>query len=225
MMNAKIEIARFNKNDKLLEKRIFPCRSFTLHFIDTLYLLMTKTADPATVNIIDISNTSRAVNNSQSGPGSSSALGLGAPGGGQLFNIRAHSWESPGYHIASVVASDQVGIQVGSNNTAPIPTDYKMNTRILHGAAAGQLEYGGCELVNYVAVNPNSSFDIRRYFYNRSGGNVTVREAGLYSTNGVTGRWGEAAWLFCVARDAVAPDVAVADTEILRVTYTVQITV
>jgi hypothetical protein len=101
-----------------------------------------------------------------------------------------------------------------------------MASRIAHGRGSGQLEYGGCELLNVNFVNPNGQFTIRRYFTNASGGSITVNEVGIYSTGCHSFSPSPlGSWVFLVARDLVSPGVTVNDGEILRVTYVVQITV
>lgn len=92
------------------------------------------------------------------------------------------------------------------------------------GRSIGEMEYGGCDLVNYSVINPNASFDLRRFFYNRSGGSIDVREVGI-STRMSTflGNFMAVPWL--IARDVVAPAVTVNNTEILLVTYTPAIVV
>ncbi|GAI34202.1 unnamed protein product, partial [marine sediment metagenome] len=115
---------------------------------------------------------------------------------------------------------EKVGIQVGTGTTAPTPTDYALETRIAHGASAGQLQYSGTELLPLTYAAPDVSFTIRRYFTNGSGGSITVNEVGIYALIATT-----TAWAVCAARDVVSPGVAVADGEILRVTYVPQTTV
>jgi hypothetical protein len=82
------------------------------------------------------------------------------------------------------------------------------------------MEYGGCELVNLLFSNPNGSLDIRRYFTNNSGGPITVQECGLYAAGTIDG----GSFSFCIARDLTG-GITVNHTEILRATYTLQITV
>lgn len=88
-----------------------------------------------------------------------------------------------------------------------------------------QLEYGGCELLNITFSDPNGEFTIRRYFTNASGSSITVNEVGIYGGGTQFPSNYGAAFAFLIARDIVTPGVAVADGEILRVTYVPQITV
>jgi hypothetical protein len=123
----------------------------------------------------------------------------------------------------STLCGQDVGIVVGSDNTAAAPNDDALGTQISHGVAAGELQYGGMEVLVPTFANPNGEMIIRRFFTNDSGGGVTIEESGIYAL-GAAGI-GATTWAFCIARDVVAPAVVVADTEILVVTYTVQITV
>jgi hypothetical protein len=94
------------------------------------------------------------------------------------------------------------------------------------GQSVGEFDYGGCEISGLTFVDPNGSFIIRRFFTNNSGGVITVQEVGIgASAVGGQSPYTLSAWPFLIARDVVAPGVAVNNTEILRVTYTPSITV
>jgi hypothetical protein len=84
-----------------------------------------------------------------------------------------------------------------------------------------EIEYGGCELINLIFSDPDGEFTIRRYFTNNSGVSITVEEVGIQVMGEDTSNDG---WVFLIARDLTG-GIAVADTEILRVTYVPQITV
>ncbi len=113
---------------------------------------------------------------------------------------------------------DRFGIQVGTGAVAVNTADYVLGTKIAHGAGAGQLIYAGSEIELPVIAAPNATMLMRRFFYNKSGGGITVNEVGMYtwSTN--------VAYQFMLFR-ALTGGVAVADNELLRVQYTFQITV
>jgi len=91
------------------------------------------------------------------------------------------------------------------------------------GRSSGELQYGGCELVDMVISDPDGEFTIRRYFNNKSGESRTVNEVGIYAAGGSDGD--ECTYSFCIAHDIVSPGVAVADGQLLRATYVPQITV
>jgi len=96
------------------------------------------------------------------------------------------------------------------------------------GQSIGEMEYGGMELVHRVTANPNDAFDLKRFFYNRSGAAIDVKEVGINASTPI--KTNAAAteyklWMQMIARDVVAPAVTVANTELLLVTYTPAITV
>lgn len=217
VLRTKIETNLFNHSLKLIDHREQPSRSWTKHLFDLWYVLAGYNSNTL-AGINDITPASRNLGTTAN---QFSNLRIGSAPGGVHTPI-LNTWNGPLIpETTTMPMGDIIGIQIGSNNTAPAPTDDKLNTRILHGETGGTLLYGGCELYGFSFVNPNGSFKIRRYFTNASGGNVVIREAGLYSP----GRVSDAiAYLFCICRDVFA-DVTLPDTQILSVVYTVQITV
>jgi len=227
MLTVKLILERLDKDHRVLERREQPSKSFVRNFISLLYCAHAQIQSGAPYTITDIDGSARTVD-SQSISGARYSKGnlmIGAPPGISAARCL------PGSDAASVVTlmnrweieGSKMGIQVGTGVTAVTPTDTALATRILHGRAAGQLEYGGCELVGIAFVNPNGEFTIRRYFTNLSGGSITVNEAGIHSAG--TDYNDYYAWAFLIARDIVSPGVAVANTELLRVSYVPQITV
>ncbi|MBA7690546.1 hypothetical protein ES703_99075 [subsurface metagenome] len=95
------------------------------------------------------------------------------------------------------------------------------------GRSSGELQYAGCELVDLTFSDPNGEFTLRRYFKNNSGESRTVNEAGIYASGVHLPAPVKPGYIysFCIAHDIVSPAVAVADTELLRVTYVPQTTV
>lgn len=91
------------------------------------------------------------------------------------------------------------------------------------GQSVGEFDVGGCELVGLTFSDPNGEFTIRRYFTNNCGQSITVNEVGIVSTGEDNSE--AFTWLVLIAHDIVTPGVAVADAELLRVTYVPQITV
>jgi hypothetical protein len=96
-----------------------------------------------------------------------------------------------------------------------------------YGMSIGEMEYDATILRPIVTADPISSFEIVRRFTNLSGASITIQEVGINMVMPVlaitTGSNGNGIGM--IARDVVAPGVAVADTEILVVTYTPSITV
>jgi hypothetical protein len=97
----------------------------------------------------------------------------------------------------------------------------------LYGTSPREIEYGACDVSGLTVANPSAEFDIRRLFTNRSGGAITVRECGIYAAfpDTYSGSFCGSGGAVCICRDVIAPDLVVADGEVLAVTYTPQITV
>lgn len=220
-----ITFHRLSADYELLEKRTQRSRSWTRHFFDLLYEPLGYSSNTL-ATVPDIFGTNRVL--SLSSNSDTCNLMVSSPAGiaGSFFPI-------DGNHIFAAGASgtggkyllnsgDEWGIVVGSNNTAVTPADNALVAKILQGVVGGTLCHSGTEILFPVSVNPNCTMMIRRYFTNNSGGDVTIREVGIYSPGLDTPN--VLAWLFCIARDVTA-DTVVHDTNILVVTYTVQITV
>lgn len=226
MLTAKLILERFNKDHRLLERREQPSRSFVKNFISLLYCAYAqiKAASPYTMN--DITNTPRTVDSEAQSLADTRAtkanLRIGSSPGISGFLCACGLNVSPSPDKLTI-EGEKIGIVIGTGVAAVTPTDVALGTRILHGTQAGRFEYGGCELIGIAFANPNGQFTIRRYFTNNSGGAITVQEAGIYSVGtDYNTIW---AWAFLIARDLVSPGVAVANTELLRVSYVVSITV
>lgn len=223
MLTAKLILERFSKDGRLLERREQPSRSFLVQFIELLYVASAQIQDGAPYIMTDIDGNPQDIDGRTDPFGglrrSKSNIRLGSPPGDS--GVYCHSGGQTWLVGPNTIVGDEIGIQVGTGVGVVTPTDTAMGTRIAHGRGGGELEYGGCELVGIAFANPNGEFTIRRYFTNNSGGGITVEEVGLY-TVGV--EFNAGAWPFCAARDLTG-GVAVANTELLRATYVVQITV
>jgi hypothetical protein len=90
------------------------------------------------------------------------------------------------------------------------------------GQSIGDMEYDGCTFSGLVFADPNGSFNMRRRFHNLSGGSIDVNEVGIGAGAGyLPYQWSS----HLIARDVTPGAIAVADGEILEVTYTPSITV
>ena len=224
MLTVKLILERLDREGRLLERREQGSRSFVKNFIVLLYCAHTQITAAGPFVMTDIAGNPRDVDSQ-----SSSGVGvryvkanfmIGAPPG--LAGVYCLCGIGNTYNPdKATIKGEHIGIQVGTGTNAVTPTDTALQTRIAHGRAATQLEYGGCELVDLTFANPNGEFTIRRYFTNLSGGPITVNEVGIHS---VGTDLSTEAWAFLIARDLTG-GVAVADTEILRATYVPQITV
>jgi len=219
-------LERLNKDYGVLKRREQPTRSFTKGFLQLLYVAHAQIPLASPYTMTDIDGTARSIQG-ESGTGgavrrSHAGLRIGSAAGSSSVLCYFGSGTIADFSaLGQTIPGEKVGIQVGTGVAAVTPTDTALATRILHGRATGRLEYGGCELVGIAFVNPNGEFVIRRYFTNLSGGSITVNEVGIYSVGGQDNY----AWAFLIARDIVSPGLAVANNELLRVTYVPQITV
>jgi hypothetical protein len=139
-----------------------PMHSFLANF---MYLLNGAFQRTTNANVIDTGNTARTVGGWQN---NGTQLGWNYCGGIPL--------NQPLYGVSAY------GIQVGSNATAVVITDYKLNTQIAHGVGAGELKYGAQAYLSNLSSGTNRFVRISRPFYNDSGGDVTIREIGLVMT-------------------------------------------
>lgn len=94
------------------------------------------------------------------------------------------------------------------------------------GQSVGEFVHSGTEVRALAVAAPSATFVIQKYFYNGSGGSISVQEAGIHAIafhdNAVAIHTTSPV---LIARDVVNPAVAVANTELLVVTYTPSITV
>lgn len=110
---------------------------------------------------------------------------------------------------------DDWGIMVGTGSTTEDNEDYVMETKIVHGGGAGQLEYEAHAHTDTVVNGAYVDFEIRRTFTNSSGGSITVNEVGIYVK---TERDVGTNYYWMIAHDLTG-GVAVADTQTLSVKY------
>lgn len=230
MLTAKLILERLDRDYKVLERREQPSMSFVENLLSLLYCAHARilAADP--YSITDIDNTARDIDSESTtfsiGRNNKANLMIGSAAGDTgVYCMPGYAYRPD--PLNGIIEGSRIGIQVGTGTTAPTPTDNFLETRILHGKAEGQLEYGGCELVGIAFTDPDGEFTIRRYFTNASGGSITVNEVGIHAvgTQYKSGSPYGYAWAFLIARDIVSPGVAVADGGILRVTYVPKITV
>ncbi|MBA7564255.1 hypothetical protein ES708_05917 [subsurface metagenome] len=226
MLTAKLILERFSKDGRLLERRERPSRSFLFQFIELLYVAHAQIQSGAPYAMTDIDSVARDIDvQSASDEESKCNLKIGSLGGDGAVYVYDGYYSIASQPSRNMLEGSKIGIQVGTGVGAVIPADVALGTRIAHGSAGGQLEYGGCELLSMAFVDPDGEFTIRRYFTNNSGGGITVEEVGIYAAAAeyFAGAAG-GSWPFCIARDLTG-GVAVANTELLRATYVLQITV
>ena len=167
-------------------------RSFLLAFLQHIQGAL----DRISINIIDVTNTSRSV----------------YPPSGVVEN-----W----MNSDGPIGDTNVGPVVGTGTTAPATTDYALQTQIAHGNGAGQLSYQETA-VDDVTYNPTTcTLRIRRNFNNNSGAPITINEIGLYCNS----RWAIGTSAFCLIRDLLAAPFTVPNGSTAQLEYTLQTTV
>ena len=84
------------------------------------------------------------------------------------------------FKLNAGVANDDYGVLVGTGTTPVDNTDYAMETKIDHGAGAGELNYGESSKVAAAVVGVNVDLQFIRTFTNSSGNTINVTEIGIY---------------------------------------------
>lgn len=120
------------------------------------------------------------------------------------------------FYMKAAAGTDDQGVVVGTGETAVTISDFKLEAQILHGAGAGQLNYGACNPTQPVEADPTTYFMASRTFTNNSGNTITIKETGLYA--------------YCYGRNCVARDVLETPQDVLNggnitVNYRVQVSV
>ncbi len=137
---------------------------------------------------------------------------------------------SPYYGRSLIYSGNYFTNTLTSNDSGATfnPTEGQIHLFKVVGRSIGEFEYSGCEVNNISFSDPNGSFNIQRFFRNRSGASIDVQEVGINALfNSMTSSGGGFGRVLpvLIARDVVDPAITVANNEILLVTYTPQITV
>src|SRR3990167_9691877 len=193
-----------------------PCESgsFVKAFLQFLYCATSNLSQ----DIVDITNTSQSVSTAASAFISALHPGLDA-GASQHY---ANDGNGDTFAIQSLYADD-VGVVVGTSNTAVAVADDNLVTQVAHGSSAGQLVHYGSYGLNYTTGASSASFDLEREFRNDSGGSIVVAEIGVYAMSGLNSGASTTAKSFCLLRDVISPTVTVLDGEYLKVKYTITV--
>lgn len=121
--------------------------------------------------------------------------------------------------VGTSVHGDTYGVQVGSGDTPVATDDFKLATRILHGTSAGRLIYEGSYMLPLVIGPAGIRMPLYRYFRNKSGGTVTIREVAIYL---LCSRTASASEPVCIFRRVLPLPVTVNDDELLLVEYNLE---
>jgi hypothetical protein len=89
------------------------------------------------------------------------------------------------YNLNAVTGDSTMGMLVGTSNTAFAKTQINLGSKIDHGNSAGQLFYH--PVTNSTIIENSASNSMSFYFYrtfeNRSGSNISIAEAGLFTNS------------------------------------------
>lgn len=121
------------------------------------------------------------------------------------------------FEMAVGATEDTYGMLLGTGTTPATNLDYVMETKIAHGGAATQLEYGSQSEIAAAEVGANVDYQLIRSFTNTSGSTIQVTEAGLYQYM--------KAVKYAMTIHDVFTAVPVADGETITATYTLRTTV
>lgn len=186
-------------------------RSWTRNFYNymaSLFLPATTRVDPGSVGFGAGSTKMKSISGSITAGGSDA---IARPG----LNYVS-------YFVGPDTSADY-GLFVGTGTSPSSFNDYALQSFITNGTGSGQMSWTA-------AVNPDPIYDsgtkkwtktFYRDFSNNSGGSISVGETGVY--------WyiyyddGKRAF-YMVEHNTLASPVAVADGQILRVTYTIEMT-
>lgn len=186
-LGAVLELTVRDKDGKVTEHRIMRSKSFVRQFLELLWVMMNASPTSAPLSIRDTGNTPR--------------------------NIKVNYGN---FRCDGAAGAVTTGIIVGTGVTAPTINDYKIETIIPHGVAAGQLQYSDTVIAAAASDATTSQVTITRNFANASGGAITVNEIALYVVGQDTvpsDRY------FMTIRDAIPGGIAVPNGQTLTVNY------
>lgn len=124
-----------------------------------------------------------------------------------------------------------IGPQLGVGTDDVTQGDFALYDRIEHGYGGGELVMHGPMVENFTINAPGEAyFDVSRIFENKSGGNITVNESGLYIPtdfnissiiSGISSAVDTRA-AFCIFRDRVSPAVTINNGDAIKFIYRIR---
>lgn len=204
-----IELEVRNKDGKLIEKRRIRSHSFTMNFFNLLWGSLNCPANPGgpynELTLTDTGGTSRSIYGCASYNAYTvvNALGLASPSGNSTY-----------------------GLVVGSGTQTPTIDDYKLETPIVNGTEAGQLEYGATT-VNSPSCSSNiCTITIVRTFTNGTSNAINVNEIGLVvGWHGWNASNVKNTYYFLVAHDVLSSSVSIPAGSTLTIRYILEFTI
>jgi len=122
------------------------------------------------------------------------------------------------FRVDAGVNVDTHGIVIGTGDTAETNTDYKLEAQIANGVGEGQMTHTSTTVSAVGVVGANVDLEVKRSFTNGSGGQITVKEAGIY-TRAIL------AYQHCIVRDVLPAGIDVPDKCSISIIYTLRTTV
>ena len=141
-------------------------------------------------------------------------------GFGAILQIGPYEGTTHGFRAAA--ANALWGILVGSGVNAESFEDYALQTLIVEGTGAGELNYATSEAVDKSYGDTTWTHSLVRYCNNNSGGNVSVNEAALVGHYRYYGPV-TVDLKILMSRDKLGATITVPDTGQLKVTYTIEL--
>ena len=197
-----VELEVTDKNGRIVKKHRQMSHSFLRQWLQFLrcQTSITYTGSGISVNVVDETGAVRVYPRSWSEDFDYEALICNAPAGDNSY-----------------------GIVVGTSDTPNTINTYCLGSKIAHGTAFGQLQYGNHTFED--VTNPSGNillFKIIRVFSNTSGSTITVKEVGLLVRNLDSQAYDRC---YLIARDVLSTPVDVYNDTTLTVRYIFQITV
>lgn len=214
VLKAYIEVEVRDKDGKITEKRIIPCKSFVANFLRAFRrLIMTEGRSAG-------GSATQACGFSDVEPQDTTPTARGV-----FIGTATGSYpvDRPVMKIDAPIGIVTSGIRVGTNDTAPTIADYNILSPIAHGTGAGQLSHSAVTIDTLLESAPNVTLKIIRVFTNNSAGLITVKEIGLlyYGTITATPTYAT----FLLARDVPSPAIDVPVGQSLTLRYVLTTTV
>ena len=140
--------------------------------------------------------------------------------GGTLRTLSTTDGDT-GPAMTGAVNSALKGIVCGTGGTAVAITDYVLETAIVNGVGAGQLQWAADQFAALSTSGTSRLITITRAFTNNSAGSITVNEVALYGQmddSGATER------TFCFCRDLLSFEIGIGQTKTVTYQFTIALT-
>jgi len=159
-MKVYLDLYRFNKNWKLLEKRRQLSRSLTIGLMDYFYSQFNQILLAAPHTITNVDRVLFDIDTTNTAPYAQYIPGrIAAPGGNSAIQTGENGLATPAmyYSLKTSILGADLGILVGTGSTAVTPTDRRLVSRISHGVRPAD---GAETLFNSYAAGEDASGDI-----------------------------------------------------------------